>query len=48
VAYVMCVIEGVAAEDAARALGVARGTIWRRVHHARQALRAATHAEGAR
>ncbi|HEX3760489.1 MAG TPA: sigma-70 family RNA polymerase sigma factor, partial [Kofleriaceae bacterium] len=31
VAYVMCVIEGVAAEDAARALAVARGTIWRRV-----------------
>jgi RNA polymerase sigma-70 factor (ECF subfamily) len=48
VAYAMCVIEGVAAEDAARALGVARGTIWRRVHQARQALRAAIDAEGAR
>jgi len=48
VAYVMCVIEDVAADEAARALGVARGTIWRRVHHARQALRAAVDPEGAR
>jgi RNA polymerase sigma-70 factor (ECF subfamily) len=46
--YVMCVIEGVAADDAARALGVARGSIWRRVHQARQRLRAAVEAEGAR
>lgn len=45
VAYVMCVIEHVPSDDAARALGVARGTIWRRVHEARQALRAAV--EGA-
>jgi len=48
VAYVMCVIEDVAADEAARALGVARGTIWRRVHHARQALRDAVDPEGAR
>jgi RNA polymerase sigma factor (sigma-70 family) len=48
IAYVMCVIEGVAADDAARALGVARGSIWRRVHQARQRLRAAVEAEGAR
>lgn len=48
IAYVMCVIEGVAADDAARALGVARGSIWRRVHQARQQLRAAIEAEGAR
>lgn len=48
VAYVMCVLEGVAAEDAARALGVARGTIWRRVHQARQALRAAVAPEETR
>jgi RNA polymerase sigma-70 factor, ECF subfamily len=41
VAYVMCVMEDTAAGDAARALGVARGTIWRRVHEARRALRAA-------
>jgi RNA polymerase sigma-70 factor (ECF subfamily) len=48
VAYVMCVLEGIAAEDAARALGVARGTIWRRVHQARQALRAAVETEETR
>ena len=48
VAYAMCVLEGVAAEDAARALGVARGTIWRRVHQARQALRAAVAPEETR
>lgn len=41
VAYVMCVIEEVGVEEAARALGVARGTIWRRIHEARGALRAA-------
>jgi RNA polymerase sigma-70 factor (ECF subfamily) len=44
VAYVMCVLEEVAADDAARALGVAHGTIWRRVHQARRALRAAVDA----
>jgi len=48
VAYVMCVIEEVAADDAARALGVPRGTIWRRVHQARQALRATVYPEDAR
>jgi RNA polymerase sigma-70 factor (ECF subfamily) len=41
VAYVMCVLEDVPADEAARALGVARGTIWRRVHDARERLRAA-------
>jgi RNA polymerase sigma factor (sigma-70 family) len=41
VAYVMCVLEDVPADEAGRALGVPRGTIWRRVHEARQALRAA-------
>ena len=41
IAYVMCVMEDVAADEAARALGVARGTVWRRVHEARVALRAA-------
>lgn len=39
VAYVMCVIEEVGADDAATALRVPRGTIWRRVHQARVALR---------
>ena len=45
VAYVMCVIEGIATDDAARALGIARGSIWRRVHLARQQLRAAVESE---
>jgi RNA polymerase sigma factor (sigma-70 family) len=45
VAYVMCVIEGIATDDAARALGIARGSIWRRVHLARQQLRAAIEPE---
>ena len=48
VAYAMCVIEGVAADDAARALGVPRGTVWRRVYQARQVLRAAVDRESAR
>lgn len=41
VAYVMCVLEEVTPDEAGRALGVARGTIWRRVHDARRALREA-------
>jgi RNA polymerase sigma-70 factor (ECF subfamily) len=45
IAYVMCVIEGVAGDDAARALGVPRGTLWRRTWQARRALRAAVDAE---
>jgi len=45
VAYVMCVLEGIATDDAARALGIARGSIWRRVHLARQQLRAAIEPE---
>ena len=44
-AYVMCVIEGVAGDDAARALGISRGTLWRRTWHARQILRNAVDAE---
>ena len=47
VAYAMCVIEDVPADEAARALGVPRGTIWRRVHDARQRLRAAIDPEEA-
>jgi len=46
VAYVMCVLEDVPADEAARALGVPRGTIWRRIHHARQVLRAAAEPGG--
>lgn len=48
VAYVMCVIEDVPGDDAARALGVPRGTIWRRVHEARTVLRAAVERGGTR
>lgn len=44
VTYVMCVLEEVTPDEAGRALGVARGTIWRRVHDARRALRAALEA----
>lgn len=39
VAYVLCVIEELPADEAARALGARTGTVWRRVHEARQALR---------
>lgn len=45
VAYVMCVIEDISSEEAARALSVPRGTLWRRIHEARQALRAAVERE---
>jgi RNA polymerase sigma factor (sigma-70 family) len=38
-AYVTCVIEGISGDDAARILGVRRGTVWRRVHEARELLR---------
>jgi RNA polymerase sigma-70 factor (ECF subfamily) len=39
VAFVMCDLEGIAGVDAARALGIRRGTMWRRLHDARKALR---------
>lgn len=41
VALAMCDIEGISGVDAARALGVRPGTIWRRRHEARAALRSA-------
>ena len=41
VAYVLCVIEELTAREAASALGTSEGTVWRRVHEARTALRAA-------
>ena len=37
--FVLCVIEGVSGKEAARALGAREGTIWRRLHEARTALR---------
>ena len=45
IVYVMCVIEEVPADDAARALGIARGTVWSRIYNARQFLRAAVDPE---
>jgi RNA polymerase sigma-70 factor (ECF subfamily) len=41
VAYVLCVIEELPAQEAARAVGARTGTVWRRVHEARQMLQAA-------
>ena len=41
VAFVMCDVEGVAGVEAARVLGLREGTLWRRLHFARKALRAA-------
>jgi RNA polymerase sigma-70 factor (ECF subfamily) len=41
VAFVLCDLEEVAGVDVARALGVPEGTLWRRLHVARKAVRAA-------
>jgi RNA polymerase sigma-70 factor, ECF subfamily len=41
VAYVLCDLEDLAGVEAARMLGVRAGTLWRRLHDARRALRAA-------
>nr|HEX4314111.1 RNA polymerase sigma factor [Kofleriaceae bacterium] len=41
VAYVMCDVEDIPGVDAARALDVRAGTLWRRLHEARRALREA-------
>lgn len=38
-AFVLCDLEGVRGVDAARALGVRPGTMWRRLHDARKKLR---------
>ncbi|HTJ45320.1 MAG TPA: RNA polymerase sigma factor [Kofleriaceae bacterium] len=40
-AFVLCDLEEVPGVEAARALGVRAGTLWRRLHEARRALRAA-------
>lgn len=37
-AFVMVVMEGIAAEDAAAALHIPIGTVWTRLHHARREL----------
>jgi RNA polymerase sigma-70 factor (ECF subfamily) len=41
VAFALCDLEGVPGVEAARALGVPEGTLWRRLHVARKAVRAA-------
>lgn len=41
VAFVLCDLEEVPGTEAASAVGVRRGTMWRRLHDARKALRAA-------
>lgn len=41
VVYVMCEIEEVSGVEAAKALGLRPGTLWRRLHDARKALRRA-------
>ena len=45
-AYVMCDLEDVPGVDAARVLGVRPGTLWRRLHEARRALRDAIDGDG--
>ena len=37
-AYIMCELEDTAGKDAASALGIPEGTLWRRLHDARQIL----------
>jgi RNA polymerase sigma factor (sigma-70 family) len=41
IAYVMCVVEEVPCKEAALALGLREGTLWRRLHEARARVRAA-------
>lgn len=38
-AYVLCVVEELSAKEAAAAVGTSEGTMWRRVHEARAAMR---------
>ena len=46
VAFVICDLEEIPGADAARALGVPEGTLWRRLHEARKSLRSSLEAEG--
>jgi RNA polymerase sigma-70 factor (ECF subfamily) len=41
VVFAMCDLEQLQGTDVARALGIPEGTLWRRLHHARRAIRAA-------
>jgi RNA polymerase sigma-70 factor (ECF subfamily) len=47
-AYVLCDIEDIAGVEAAKILGVRAGTLWRRLHDARRALRASIEDDGGR
>jgi RNA polymerase sigma-70 factor (ECF subfamily) len=40
VVFLLCDLEGLKGTDAARALGIPEGTVWRRLHEARTRLRA--------
>jgi len=44
----LCDLEGLKGTDAARALGIPEGTVWRRLHEARTRLRAFVGMEGDR
>jgi RNA polymerase sigma-70 factor (ECF subfamily) len=46
VVYLMCDVEEIAGVEVARMLGLREGTLWRRLHEARRALRAALEREG--
>lgn len=41
VAFILCDLEQLPGADTARCLGIPEGTLWRRLHHARKAVRAA-------
>src|SRR5207302_1597733 len=47
-AFVLCDVEDMSGRDAAAALGVREGTVWRRVHEARRAVREALGDHGGR
>ena len=46
VAFILCDLEQLPGVEVARALGVPDGTLWRRLHTARKAIRAALDADG--
>jgi RNA polymerase sigma factor (sigma-70 family) len=48
VAFVMCEVEEVPGREAARVLDIPEGTLWRRLHDARRAVRTAVGGEDAR
>jgi RNA polymerase sigma-70 factor (ECF subfamily) len=41
IAFILCDLEQLPGTDVARALAIPEGTLWRRLHHARKAVRAA-------